>query len=90
MPGFWKVGVDKNNEYVVGLVERSPDGYILCPFIGPRAGFENGEGRVGRVKLRIHDVRASEIVPIYKNDPLNTKFFKPLREEHIRIGEIRE
>lgn len=83
--GFWKVGVDQNDDYVIGFMETSPSGYILCPYIAPRVDLNN---RAGRIKLSIHDVDASEIAPIFENYPLNKIFFKGLGAEHIRIGKI--
>lgn len=81
LSGLWKVGVDNNDEYVIGFLEASPNGYILCPFVAPRVDIDN---RIGRVKLRIHEANANEILPIFGDDPLNNMFFKPLQKEHIR------
>lgn len=79
---FWKVGVDENNEYVFGCIKSGAAGNILCSFLAPRADLNED----GRVKLRIDGDNASEIVPIYENDPLNKLFFEKCEAGHIRNG----
>lgn len=84
--GLRKVGVDGNDEHVIGMIEELADGPILCPFINFHVAENHNHG--GRIKFRIHDVNASVIVPIFKNDPLNNIFFQPLGTEHIRTALI--
>lgn len=83
-PGFHEVETDENHKYVIGLLLYGK----LYPLVASRADLNNN---YGRVKLLINGNNANVIVPILKEDHLNSRFYKKTGpNKYIRAAEIPE